>query len=339
MGKSSQTRWDAVGMPWIAEALANSERQYQQQIDSRELAAQMKTHPTRPYMQRFADAIIDADLFWMSRTSASVAADLASRGMPEVTFQDLIVTSDLPPVGLMIWPKPLATLDWRNVDMQMAGEPIVKVTWDGIAWIYDQTHITTYLLSQMKEQRKAGQLSDMLPKYVPGRVIRFERHELTTVVGHGSGVLDIVSPLKDPELTAPPPTLMATVLSMLAIIGQQRVVTQKRLTTAPGKKSARTARNDVTMIDILRPPGVSGVTGHQDTDDRAYRRWFVRGHYRHQPYGPGNSLRKLIYISLHTAGHPDAPDPTGPPPPRVAGIYGRQFRRPGQHVSRQDTPQ
>ena len=81
------------------------------------------------------------------------------------------------------------------------------------------------------------------------------------------------------------------------------------------------------MLDILRPPGVSGVNGNPDNDDRAYRRWFVRGHYKHQPHGPHNSLRKLIYVSLHTAGHPDAPDPTGPPPPRVSGVYGKKFKR------------
>lgn len=327
MAKGSRTRWDALGMPWVAEALAASEQRYQELID--ELAsvdAAMKHHPSRPYMKLFAAEIGNAALFWMSRTAAAVAADLASQDMPETTFQELITTSDLPPVGLMLWPKPLARLDWRNIGMQDAGEPTTKVTWDGIAWIYDQTHITSYLLSQMSEQRKYGLLSDMRPKYAPGKVVRFDRHELDKVVDSESGVLDLVSPLDDPEQQSTPPTLLATVLSLLALIGQQRVVTHKRITTEAGKKSARTARNDITMLDILRPPGVSGVTGNPDTDDRAFRRWFVRGHYKRQPYGPGNSLRKIIYVSLHTAGHPEAPDPSGPPPPRVAAVYGKKFR-------------
>lgn len=331
MAKGSRTRWDALGMPWIAEALATSEHRYQELIDEIDtVPAELKEHPSRTYMKLFANEIADAELFWMSRTAASVAADLASRDMPEITFQELISTSELPPVGLMLWPKPLARFDWRNVDMQDAGEPTTKVTWDGIAWIYDQTHITSYLLSQMTEERKRGLLSDMRPKFAPGKVIRFDQHELTKVVDYNSGVLDIVSPLDDPDQKPAPPTLVATVLSLFALIGQERVVTQKRLTTEPGKKSTRTARNTVTMLDILRPPGVSGGTGNPDTDDhahRAYRRWFVRGHYKRQPYGPGNSLRKVIYVFLHTAGHPDAPEPTGPPPPRVAGVYGKKFRR------------
>ncbi|MBN3459472.1 hypothetical protein JNN96_36155 [Mycobacterium sp. DSM 3803] len=328
MAKGSQSRWEAWGMPWIAEALATSEQRYQDLIDELDTVdPEFKVHPSRPHLKLFAAKIVDAELFWMSRTAASVAADLAGRNMPETTFQELIATSDLPPVGLLMWPKPLAMFDWRNIDMQDAGQPTTKVSWDGIAWIYDRTHIRTYLLSQMTEQRKRGQLSDMRPTNTPGKVIRFNKHELTTTVQDNSGALDLVSPLDDPDQLSTPPTLVATVSSLFALIGQQRVVTQKRVSTAPGRKAARTARNTITMLDITRPPGVSGVTGNPDKDDRAYRRWFVRGHYRHQPYGPGNSLRKLIYIGLHTAGHPEAPDPTGPPPPRVAGVYGRNFHR------------
>ena len=97
-------RWDAFSMPWIAEALADSERRYQASIDEIDTVPdEMKNHPTRPYMKMFADNIADAELYWMSRTAASIAADLASRDMPETTFQELITTSDLAPVGLMLW--------------------------------------------------------------------------------------------------------------------------------------------------------------------------------------------------------------------------------------------
>ena len=81
-------RWDAFSMPWIAEALADSERCYQASIDEIDTVPdEMKNHPTRPYMKMFADNIADAELYWMSRTAASVAADLASRDMPETTLR------------------------------------------------------------------------------------------------------------------------------------------------------------------------------------------------------------------------------------------------------------
>jgi hypothetical protein len=330
MGRGSRTRWDALGMPWMAAALAESECRYQNEIDQAALKSAYTDHPGRPLMKKFANHIANARLYWMSRTTASVAADLASRDMPDVTFQEVIATSDLPPVGLLLWPKPLAVFPWRNEEMRLAREDPLSVTWDGLAWIYDESRITTYLLSQMSEQRKRGLLSDMRPKSSPGQVIRFDEHDLATVVDRDSGVLDIVSPLDDPEMRVSPPTLLATVVSLLALIGQQRVVVQTTVTSmdSSSKRSVGTARKDVTMLDILRPPGVTGVTGNRDSDDRAFRRWFVRGHYRHQLYGPGNALRKVIYISLHTAGHPDAPEPTGAPPPRVSGLYGKKFKRP-----------
>lgn len=317
-------------MPWIAEELAKSERCYQTAIDEIDtVAKELKEHPTRDYMKMFADNMADAGLFWMSRTAVAIATDLAGNSMPETTFQELINTSDLPPVGMLLWPKPIATFQWRNMEMQRAGKPSIPVTWDGIAWIYDQTHITSYLLSQMTGPRKAGLLNTMRPDSCPGKVVRFDKHDLNRVIERVSGVLDLaVSPLDDPAITeSTPPTLTATVISLLALIGQQRVVSQKRVTTGQGKKSERTARPEVTMLDIVRPPGMPAPTGSEDSRELAFRRWYVRGHVKHQPYGPGNSLRKLIYVSLHTAGHPDAPDPTGPPPPRVGTVYGKKFKR------------
>lgn len=322
-------RWDAFGVPWIAEELAKTERMYQEAIDrSATVSAELKTHHSRPYMKLFADNMTDAELFWMSRTTLAVATDLATRDIPKTTFQELIATSDLPPVGMMLWPKSLATFGWRSVDMMRSGQPAVQITWDGIAWVYDDTHITTFLLSQMREQRKLGLLSDMRPKTAPGKVDRFEKHELTREIDRNSSLVELsIGPIDDPELVgATPPTLTATVVSLFALIGQQRIVTRTRVSTEKSKKSTRTARNDVTLVDIVRPPGVA-ATGSQSRDEMAFRRWFVRGHYRHQPYGPGNSLRKLIYVALHTAGHPDAPEPTGPPPTQVSAVYGTRFER------------
>jgi hypothetical protein len=48
--------------------------------------------------------------------------------------------------------------------MRIAGEPLMSATWDGLAWIYDENRITTYLLSQMRGQRNRKLSSDMRPK-------------------------------------------------------------------------------------------------------------------------------------------------------------------------------
>jgi hypothetical protein len=48
--------------------------------------------------------------------------------------------------------------------MRIAGEPLMSATSDGLAWIYDENRITTYLLTQMRGQRNRRLPSDMRPK-------------------------------------------------------------------------------------------------------------------------------------------------------------------------------
>jgi hypothetical protein len=55
---------------------------------------------------------------------------------------------------------------WRrsHEEMQIAGEPLMSPTSYGLAWIYDEHRITTYLLPQMRGQRNPRLLSDMPPE-------------------------------------------------------------------------------------------------------------------------------------------------------------------------------
>lgn len=46
----------------------------------------------------------------------------------------------------------------------------------------------------------------------------------------------------------------------------------------------------------------------QGNDESRYsHRWVVRGHWRQQPYGPGGTLRKPIWVTSHIKGPQDAP--------------------------------
>lgn len=314
-------------MPWIAEALGKSERIYQSSIDG--LPETYSQHPSRPYMHRFADQVGSADLYWMSRSAATVATDLAGHGMPPATFRELIGTSELPRSGLMMWPKPLAPLPWTNHRVQDPDAEAMTAGWDGLAWIYDDREFTTYLLSQVIEQRAAGVLSDVRPKWSPGQVVRFDSLALDSTPGSGHTLVPINEPID--EFGAVLPSVSQVVAALLALIGQERVVTKR---TMFGERPTRTAASDtartgVVMLDLLRPPGGNpGQARGADTAERAMRRWFVRGHWRKQPYGPGGRLRRLQYIGLHTAGHSDAPEPTGPPPPQIRAIYGANVAAP-----------
>ena len=84
-----------------------------------------------------------------------------------------------------------------------------------------------------------------------------------------------------------PPTVTTLITSMLALIGQQRVITKKLVSGDRPTNSRQTSehRPDITMLDILRPREVSGAARtHREKAELAYRRWFMRGHWRHQPY-------------------------------------------------------
>lgn len=314
-------------MPWIADALARSERIYQHSID--DLPETYSQHPSRPYMHRFAEQVGGADLYWISRPATTVATDLAGHGMPPVTFRELIATSDLPPSGLMMWPKPLVSLPWTNHRVQDPDAEAMTAGWDGLAWLYDDHEFTTYLLSQVTEQRAAGVLSDVRPKWSPGQVVRFDSLALDSSPGSGHTLVPINEPID--EFGAVLPSVSQVVATLLALIGQERVVSKRTMFGEHPQNSAASGkrRTGVVMLDLLRPTaGDPSQARGGDTAERALRRWFVRGHWRMQPYGPGGRLRRLQYISLHTAGHSDAPEPTGPPPPQVRAIYGAKVAAP-----------
>lgn len=65
----------------------------------------------------------------------------------------------------------------------------------------------------------------------------------------------------------------------------------------------RIARKEATIVKVgekLKHNAELEATFHADSGDKAYQltvRFRVRGHWRHQPYGPGRAERKLIWVS------------------------------------------
>lgn len=71
----------------------------------------------------------------------------------------------------------------------------------------------------------------------------------------------------------------------------------------PSPKSGQPP-SDVSVIDIKRAPS-GGQDGGGSTDHD--HRWEVSGHPRNQAYGPGRSLRKLIWVDEYVKGPADKP--------------------------------
>lgn len=105
-------------------------------------------------------------------------------------------------------------------------------------------------------------------------------------------------------------TAAVTVMMMTPTIAERRTVDARTGRPADAVPQAR-PDDRVGLID-LRP------LRHVSTDDapgeggRVYRhRWIVRGHWTHQPHGPGGALRKLVYRVPYIKGPEGAPLLTG----------------------------
>ena len=104
--------------------------------------------------------------------------------------------------------------------------------------------------------------------------------------------------------------VLAFLAAMAVMMMTPTLVERRTLDARSGQPAERRpdARPDnlVTTID-LRP--LRHVTDDEPGEGgRVYRhRWIVRGHWTHQPHGPGGSLRKLIYRAPYTKGPEGAP--------------------------------
>lgn len=93
-------------------------------------------------------------------------------------------------------------------------------------------------------------------------------------------------------------------MMMTPTIAERRTLDARTGQSADRVPDAR-PDNLVTTID-LRP--LRHVTDEPGQGGRVYRhRWIVRGHWTHQPHGPGQSLRKLVYRAPYVKGPEGAP--------------------------------
>lgn len=91
------------------------------------------------------------------------------------------------------------------------------------------------------------------------------------------------------------------VMSQPRIIEDSQLVAQVRKHTSEGRRVKTPVRVTIRSL-VTTTRGKSTPTGRKATS-----RWWVRGHWRQQPWGKGRALRKPIFIAPHTAGNPDAP--------------------------------
>lgn len=134
--------------------------------------------------------------------------------------------------------------------------------------------------------------------------------------------------------------LHAPVLRILgatwALLRQRDVLTpaapaesRVRVTTGNGDNApgtARTPRRQLVRVSVYRlSPDLTDLTdrsGNGGGHGPAVHRWWVRGHWRRQPWGKKQSQRRLVYILPHTAGSraPGVPEPSPTSTPTVTVV-------------------
>ena len=224
-----------------------------------------------------------SELFWVTRDMTRVAMD-ASTDIPA-----WIPAAAVPAMtGLLIWAEPLPRLCWYG----SKDKPMVNT--DAVQWHCDDEFVDIDFLTRTDQLVADGHLQSV------GR-----RGPFTKVRGT---VLSAHKPTPpDANASAAEPGLIASLGATWTLMQIPTVATPRQITGAGGSgRQWRNQQRKVSIIDLRR-------LEHRDTSPadpvgRTYRhRWYVRGHWRDQAYGPGRALRRPTWVPGYVKGPADAP--------------------------------
>ncbi|WP_426502853.1 hypothetical protein ACPPVO_35145 [Dactylosporangium sp. McL0621] len=224
-----------------------------------------------------ADSVATARLFWIDAAFTELAAH-AARSLPAT----VVDPADLPaPHGLLAWAEPVGP----HADL-------VAASWtsgpDGLR-VVGYRSIGTGLPARDLQQLRA-EIGWVGPR------MHTTLASDTTVDATGPGAVLVVTWLLIAQRVAEtvPADIDTTIRKAYQRIG--RPAPQVQLVRIRGA-----AHNPVD-----RPGEAGGGTAGQDRIPRAYR-WWVRAHWRQQPYGPGRTLRRPVLVLPQVRGPHDKP--------------------------------
>lgn len=229
------------------------------------------------------------------------------------TIQDLLIKPDT--TGIVFFEKPKFTKE-TTISIDTEYNTVTRqANIVGICWIYftnqpleDDRHGDVLWLSLISEAYK---------KHTPT--------ELTYVFGDGDIVYRVskdgtVNPLTEKGKNAHNKSVMDYFAATMMLMQQREIIAEPE-TYEPTVKRGK--RHDPMLVPIGKngekiPFRISTVSlsetarkayaaNNAGTGNKPTKSWWVKGHWRRQPYGPQSSLRKLIYIHPHISGNINAP--------------------------------
>lgn len=240
----------------------------------------------------WAYRMAEADLYWVTRDMTMVAYDAIEH------IQPFIPAAVLPsPAGLLVWNAPLPTVpvdgpgfaEWHGKRPPAAG----------VAWMQRNGRAELFLLARLDDVANLfrDRTFDPHPKTPPIMPVT----EITL-----GPVADTVD-LTDGSWTADTADMVSLTVMTWELMQQPTVSTPRTVNGAGGSGRAFTApTRKVTIVDLRRLDYVREE--REPGTGRAYaHRWLVGPHPRMQPYGPGRSLVKRIWIAPYIKGPEGAP--------------------------------
>lgn len=286
-------QWSARAVPRHRRALADGleadsrrfrdEARRQRFVEAARLEDEARGHHAAAWL------VEGADLYWVTHDMAALAMD-AAHDVP------VFSVTDLPgPNGIVLFQRPLPPV---------LTPPVTLV--DGSSWQGEVPVSGLWWHPWKPAQMRVSVLC--------------RRADLPRPIHSGTGQLQSTSGMvlqrgQVMDLTEPTEGVAAQHLPILAFLSSMSVlmmtptVAERRSLDARtgGEPRPQTRPSDLVSTIDLRPlryvrtdePGEGGRIYHH--------RWIVRGHWTHQPCGPGQSERKLIYRAPYIKGPQDAP--------------------------------
>ncbi|AWB84766.1 hypothetical protein C3E79_10020 [Corynebacterium liangguodongii] len=252
----------------------------------------------RVLMEDSAAMLASAPLSWIERDFCQLVADMSAR-VPEWT-PSACMPGD---IGLVGFHDPIMEAPYEHADDDEVSRVPVRV----IGWRAGATHVrlTAWAWAgDVPPGARSPLRSDLDLEELMGLTIPRE-----AVIDGGIEHVRMLGTSDEQVYATPAGELQSIVGALWLLMTQSRVVAEGPAVVARVKKPAggRLVKSPVrvsvrTLVAAPATPGRGGESGR-----KASSRWWVRGHWRQQPWGPGRAFRKPVFIAPHTAGNPDAP--------------------------------
>lgn len=242
-----------------------------------------------------AETLDVAPMTWLDRQMCELLADTATR-VPEWTPAACVPGDE----GLIAFERPVIFAPYEHPAGGTTPVPVCMIAWqtEGTqlrlsAWC-SRDAVPREVRSPFRDQLTLDELFSItlaLDEVVDG-------HQELTPRGRTSDVTAFKQAAND---------LHSVAGSLWLLMTQPRIVTERNPATVTVKKKrdGQTIRTPVAVS--IRTINSTAQAGSTPTGRTATSRWWVRGHWRQQPWGKGRKLRKPIFIAPHLAGNQDAP--------------------------------